>query len=183
MWLGCCTDQKSHLKKPRFPKSKCGVLPWQFIHLDLPESGLQVQAWKMASTDQAFKCLLDPWQWIGVLLHVGFKMAEVYAKAQTPIFLPNQYHSITPCTLAGAYHAWIQHLLQVCMPLLPPTAGGIHLNHSLNEASSVTLITCLVERVQPSLQGSKEKMLWYSAKRDHAESASSGGQDPNPLKI
>ena len=36
---------------------------------------------------------------------------------------------------------------------------GIHLNHSWNGASSVTLITCLVKWVQPSSQGSKEKML------------------------
>ena len=61
--------------------------------------------------------------------------------------------------------------------------GGICLNHSLNGTSSVTLITCFVEWVQLSLQGSREKMSWYSSRRDWAESASSGGQDPNSLKF
>ena len=59
---------------------------------------------------------------------------------------------------------------------------GIHLNHSLNGVLSMTLITCLAEWVQPSSLGSKEKTLWYSAKRDVVESTSSGGQDSNPLK-
>ena len=43
----------------------------------------------MASTEQAFKCLLDSWQWVGVFLHVGIEIAEVYAKAETPILLPD----------------------------------------------------------------------------------------------
>ena len=57
--------------------------------------------------------------------------------------------------------------------------GGLHLNStslagvyrgicpncSLNRVLSVTLITCSVKWVQPSLLGSKEKTLWYSAKR------------------
>ena len=59
---------------------------------------------------------------------------------------------------------------------------SIHLNHSLNGVSSVTLITCLVKWVQPSLLGSSEKTLWYLAKRDWAEATSSGGQDSKPLK-
>ena len=48
----------------------------------------------------------------------------------------------------------------------------ICLNHPLNRKSSVTLITCLVEWVQLSSLVSKEKMLWYSAKRDWTESTS-----------
>ena len=60
--------------------------------------------------------------------------------------------------------------------------GGICLNHSLNGVSLVTLITCLVEWVQPSSLASKEKMSWYSAKRDQAASASWSGQDSNPLR-
>ena len=60
-------------------------------------------------------------------------------------------------------------------------SGGICLNCSLNEALLVTLITCLVEWVQPSLQASKEKMSWYSARRYWADSASFGSQDPKLL--
>ena len=69
-----------------------------------------------------------------------------------------------------------------CVWTSSTNGGGIHLNHSLNGVLSVTLITCSVEWVQPSLLGSKEKTSWYSAKRDWAESTSSGGQDSNPLK-
>ena len=54
--------------------------------------------------------------------------------------------------------------------------------HSLNGASLVTFITCRVEWVQPSLQDSKEKMSWYSARREWAEYASSSDQDPRLLK-
>ena len=42
---------------------------------------------------------------------------------------------------------------------------GIPLNHSLNGVSSVTLITCVMEWVQPSSLGSREKTSWYLAKR------------------
>ena len=59
---------------------------------------------------------------------------------------------------------------------------GICLNHSLNGVTSVTLITCLVEWVQPSLLGSSENMSWYSAKRDQAEATSMGVQNSNPLR-
>ena len=59
--------------------------------------------------------------------------------------------------------------------------GGIYLNCSLNRASLVTLITCLLEWLQLSSQGSKEKM-WYSARSEWAESACSGNQDPKLLK-
>ena len=60
---------------------------------------------------------------------------------------------------------------------------GICLNHSLNGVSSVTLITWSVKWVQLSSQGSKEKMLCYSARSGWAGSDSSGDQDPKPLKF
>ena len=66
-----------------------------------------------------------------------------------------------------------------CVWTSSTNGGGICLNHSLSGASSVTLITCFVEWVQPSSLGSKEKMFWYSAKRDWVESNSLGGQDSN----
>ena len=59
---------------------------------------------------------------------------------------------------------------------------GIHLNHSLNGVSSVTLTTCYIEWVQLSLLGSNEKTSWYLAKRDWAEAISSGGHDSNLLR-
>ena len=60
--------------------------------------------------------------------------------------------------------------------------GGIHLNHSLNRASSVTLITCSIKWVQPSSQDSKEEMSWYSARGEWVESASFSSQDSRLLK-
>ena len=71
-------------------------------------------------------------------------------------------------------HRWAQ--------ISSTNSRGICLNHSLNRASSVTLVTCSVKWVQLSSQGSTEKMSWYSARNDWVESASSGGQDPKPLK-
>ena len=59
---------------------------------------------------------------------------------------------------------------------------GICLNHSLKGVSSVTLITCLVEWVQPNSVGSNEKTSWYSAKSHWVESANSGGHNSNPLR-
>ena len=50
-----------------------------------------------------------------------------------------------------------------CVWTSSTNSRGIHLNHSLNGVSLVTLITCSVEWVQPSSLGSNEKMSWYSA--------------------
>ena len=61
--------------------------------------------------------------------------------------------------------------------------GGICLNHSLKGVSSVILIMCSVEWVQPNSAGSNEKTLWYSAKSCQAESAISGGHNSNPLRF
>ena len=60
--------------------------------------------------------------------------------------------------------------------------GGICLNCSLKGVSSITLIVCLVEWMQPNSVGSNEKTLWYSAKSQQAASASSGGHKSNPLR-
>ena len=125
-------------------------------------------------------CFLGPWQWVGVFLCVGIKMAEIYTKTYTSILLLNQHYCITPCTLAGVKCAWINISCR-CVQISSTNSRVIHLNGSLNGVLSVTLITCSVEWVQPSLLGSKEKM-WYSARKDWVESASLGGQDSNPLK-
>ena len=60
--------------------------------------------------------------------------------------------------------------------------GGIHLNLSLKEVSSITLIMCLVEWVQPSSLGSNEKTSWYLARSNQVESASSRGHNSKPLR-
>ena len=65
---------------------------------------------------------------------------------------------------------------------LSTRGGGICLNHSLKGVSSVTFIMCLVEWVQPNSVGSNKNMLWYLAKSQQVASASSGGQESNPLK-
>ena len=71
-------------------------------------------------------------------------------------------------------HRWLQ--------TFSTKGGGICLNHSLKGVSSVILIICLVEWVQPSLPGSNEKTSWYSTKSDWAESDSSRGHDSKPLR-
>ena len=71
----------------------------------------------MTSTYQTLKCLLDTRQRVRVLLHVGVKIAEIYAEVQTSMFLPNYHHSITLCTLTGPYGTWIQHFSQIIMNL------------------------------------------------------------------
>ena len=62
------------------------------------------------------------------------------------------------------------------------SSGGICLNCSLKGVSSVTLIVCLVEWVQPNSTGSNENMLWYWARSWWAASANPRGQEFNPLK-
>ena len=59
---------------------------------------------------------------------------------------------------------------------------GTNLNHSLKGVSSVTLIVCLVEWVQPNSAGSNEKTTWYLAKSQWAASASSWGHEVSPLR-
>ena len=65
-----------------------------------------------------------------------------------------------------------------CAQTSSTNGSGICLKHSLY---SVSLI-CLVEWIQPTSLGSREKTSWYSAKRDWVEAASLGGQDSNPLR-
>ena len=61
-------------------------------------------------------------------------------------------------------------------------SGGIHLNCSLKGVSSVALIICSVEWVQPNSVGSNKKALWYLAKSCWTESVNSRGHDSNPLR-
>ena len=60
--------------------------------------------------------------------------------------------------------------------------GGIHLNCSLKEVSSVTFIICSVEWVQPNSAGSNENTSWYLARSWWAASTSLGAQESRPLK-
>ena len=69
-----------------------------------------------------------------------------------------------------------------CLWTSSTKGGGICLNHSLKGVSSVTLITCSVEQMQPSSVGSNEKTSWYSAKNHQSESANSGDHNSKPLR-
>ena len=122
----------------------------------------------MASTDQAFEYLLDSWQWVGVFLHVGIETVEVYAKW----WLLSFFQTSTTVINHALWLGWIapeSSISHRCAWTSSTNCIGIHLNCSLNGASSVTLITCLVKWVQLSLQCSKEKMSWYSARRARAK--------------
>ena len=101
-------------------------------------------------------------------------------KCRPPIFF------LTSTT--ALHHAlWLGHMAPEssisCRWLWTSTTkdGRIHLNCSLKGVSLVILITCLVDWVQQSSPGSKEKTLWYLAKNSRAESASSGGHNSKPL--
>ena len=59
---------------------------------------------------------------------------------------------------------------------------GIHLNNSLKGVSSVTLIVCLVEWVQPNSMGSNKKNHGIWPKSWQAASANSGGHEFNLLR-
>ena len=70
---------QSHSKKPKLPTvnavycfDKLSILIFRIQTLGL--------GMKMTSTYQTLQCLLDPQQWVGVFLHVGIKMAEIYTK-------------------------------------------------------------------------------------------------------
>ena len=133
----------------------------------------------MSNTYQALQCLLDSGQRVGVLFH-----AHIYVSMQNcrppSFFLTNTtalHHAlwlgqIVPNSTIS--HRWFQ---------TSSTRGrGIHLNHSLKGVSSVTLIVCSVEWVQPNSIGSNKNTLWYSTNRRWAASASSRGQESNPLR-
>ena len=100
-----------------------------------------------------------------------------------------QQKSIQNCKLPSFFHTKTTALHQTLwLSLMAPDScisyswlltsstkgGGIHLNHSLKGVSSVTFIVYSMEWLQPNSVGSKENMSWYSAKSQHAASASSG---------
>ena len=98
------------------------------------------------------------------------------------------HHFFQTNTMALHHVLWLGQIVPEsniscrCVQTSSTNGVGNHLNHSLNGVSSVTLITCSVEWVQSSSRDSKEKMSWYSTRREWAGSASSGSQDPRPLK-
>ena len=108
-------------------------------------------------------------------------MPEVYAKHRPPSFFQTN-------TMALHHTLWLGQIMpessisHKCIWASSTNGRGICLNHSLKGVSSVTLITCLVEWVQPSSLGSSEKMSWYLAKRDWASATNSSGQDSNLLR-
>ena len=135
----------------------------------------------MSSTYQALQCLLDPGQTVVVLFVHAFRWQKLMQNHKPPsFFLTN-----TTVLHHALWLGWIAPDSSISWRWLwaSLTRGrGICLNHSLKGVSSVTLIVCSVEWVQPNSVGSNKNMLWYSAKSQWAVSASSWGQESNPLK-
>ena len=77
--------------------------------------------------------------------------------------------------------ARLQHLLQVVLNLFNQQ-GEICLNRSLKGVSSVTFIMWSIEWVQPNSMGSNKNMSGNSARSQQVASASTRGQESNPLK-
>ena len=98
-------------------------------------------------------------------------------KYRPPSFFPDQNYCVTPHALARVNCTVESNISCKCIWTSATNGRGICLNYSLNGVSLVILITCLVEWVQPSSLDSTEKTSWYSAKRDWAASANSGGHD------
>ena len=135
----------------------------------------------MSSTYQALQSLLYSGQGVGVLFHASIKVVEVNAELHAAILLPYQYHHIAPCTLARPDSARLQHLPQVVPNLLNQQWENLP-KLFFKGVPSVTFIVYLVEWVQPNSVGSNENMSWYLARSWCTVSASSRGQESNPLK-
>ena len=127
----------------------------------------------MASTNQALRHLLG-------FLAVGRNLSSCRhwdsgnlckSEDSYPSFEPTPLHYTTHCGWGKSH----MNLTSLTGGAQTSSTNGrrICLNHSLNGTSSATLITCLVEWVQLSLLGSKEKMSWYSTQET--------GQNPPAL--
>ena len=76
--------------------SEGGLLSGLFSHLDLPEPGFQIHCRKELGSDHGFHSLLHAWKWVGILLGPSIEPLEVDAEPESPIFLLDQDHRITP---------------------------------------------------------------------------------------
>ena len=135
----------------------------------------------MTSTYHTLQCLLDLQQWVRVFFVWVLRWQKSIQKCRLLSF----FWTTTTTLHHALWLGWItpeSNISHRCVQTSSTNGGGICLNHSLNGVSLVTLITCSDEWVQLSSLGSNEKMSWYSAKRDWAESARLGGHDSNPLR-
>ena len=112
---------------------------------------------------------------------MGIETSNVYTKMKPWSFFLTNSTALNHMLWLGQI-APESNISHKCLWTSSTRGRGICLNHSLNGVSLVTLITCSVEHVQPSLLGSSEKTSWYSGKRDWAEASSMGGQDSKPLR-
>ena len=107
-----------HLKNPRLPTVKAVYCFNASSILICPNPDLRSKQEKMSSAHQALQHLLYSGERVGILLCVNIQVVEVDAKTQAAIFLPHQYHSIAPHTLARSDGTRFQHFLQVIPNLL-----------------------------------------------------------------
>ena len=80
----------SKLVKPQIAHGESSVLfrPWH--HLDLPESTFEIHLGEMRSAHHTLQCLLDLWQWVGILLCMHIESTEIHAEAQQTILFSYQ---------------------------------------------------------------------------------------------
>ena len=165
---------QSHSKKPKLPTVNA---VYCFDNLCIlicqnPDFRSRHEKWLAPTRLSNASWILQ--QWVGVFLCVGIKTGgNLYKNVDLcPTFewtLPHYtMHSgwgqimpesnISCRCVQNFFHQWW---------------GNLSESFFIHGVLLVTLITCSVEWVQPSLLGSKEKMsLWYSARRDQVESAS-----------
>ena len=75
---------------------KDSILSGLLCHFYLPEPGFQVHCGKEPDSDHRFHHLLHAWKRVRILFGPGVKSPEVDAEPESPIFLPDQDHGITP---------------------------------------------------------------------------------------
>ena len=171
-----------HLKNPKLPTMKavyCFDASSNFI---CQNPNLRSRQEKMSSTYQILQSLLFSGQGVGVLFHAIVKAVEVNAKLQATILLPYQYHCIAPSTLARPDSTRLQHLLQVVPNLLNQWWGNPP--KLLFKVSVICNFLLCVQwsGYSPILQDPMKTPCgtWSGANR--WASASSGGQESNPLR-
>ena len=164
MWLVHCNDQRAciTLKEAQVADSKCSVL------LSMAYPSWSANIWTSGAGLKNGQHQSDFWVSLGSLAMDRNPSSCGYWDSGSPM---------QKCRLLSFFHTsttvlhqtlWLGHIIpesnisQRCVWTSSTNGGGICLNHSLNEASSVTLITCSVEWVQ--LAGFYGKMSWYLAR-------------------
>ena len=119
-YRGCITQSKGHPGKfieTKVANHECGVLLQLWGHADLPKSTLKVHHGEVCSSCHVFQIFLYPGKGIRIFLCPHIEVHTFNAELKGSIFLPHQYHCITPGRLAKSNSTSIQHISKGCTNL------------------------------------------------------------------